>query len=269
MIVSIAIVLFFLGAYLTTVLHFEKASELAQERIIHVAELEKDHGGLDSYVINELKKFNEIKAESIKFIGRADAKSFMIQELDTSLISTDENPFSDVILFNVYSNADMAKLKSAIAELTSVKSVHLQSIEMDALQSNIKKFGWLLLALAIVFGLLSLALIFSTIQLQLYADRFEIKTMELVGAEDRFIKMPYFRRAFSLANWSLLIAGGVLCFCFVILKNGFVFFDELLSYLKLIFILIALWLFSIVFLFGSNNYLIKKYLSKKMQDLYR
>jgi len=249
--------------------HFDQATKLAQEQINHVLELEEDHDGLEKYILGELSKMDEIKAESSQYISKSNAKSFMINELDTSIISSNENPFSDVIIFNLSSDASVVSVRDELSSLTGVKRVHIQSIEMNALRRNILKFGWVLLGLAVIFGLMSLALIFSTIQLQLYADRFEIKTMELVGANDRFIKMPYLRRAFKMANWATLLSSIVLIVCFVLLKGNFSFFHELLSYAKLGLVIISMWLFAIVLLLLASNNLINKYLSKKMQDLYR
>lgn len=269
MILSIAIVLFFLGCYLLMLFHFDQATKLAQEQINHVLELTEDHDGLENYLLGELGKREDIKPGSTKYISRLSAKSFMINELDTSIISSNENPFSDVIIFNLRSEASINGVRDDLNALPGVKQVHLQSLEMDALRSNILKFGWLVLALAIIFGLMSLALIFSTIQLQLYADRFEIKTMELVGADDRFIKMPYLRRAFKMANWSVLLSAFVLIACFILLKINFAFFEDLFSFNKLVLVLISMWLFAVVFLLMASNHLINKYLSKKMQDLYR
>ena len=269
MVLSISIVLFFLGSFLLTVFHFEKSTKLAQEKVNHVIELDENAEYDHNQVLKSLQLQNFIKKSTVRYIPKSEAKAFMLNELDTSIISSEENPFSDVILFNLNSDASLDLVRSSLSKIEGVKQAHIQSLEMDALKNNIQKFGSVLLALALVFGLMSIALIFSTLQLQLYADRFEIKTMELVGAQDRFIKMPYFRRAFRLANLSVLISGLLLTLMMLFLKYKYDFFDQLLGYSKLAAVLILLWVFAVLFLFLVSNYLINKYLSKKMQDLYR
>ncbi len=62
-----------------------------------------------------------------------------------------------------------------------------------------------ILILAFCFIVLAIAIIFNTIQLTLYSDIKEIRTMQMVGAENSFIKKPYIKSAFLMALKSTLI----------------------------------------------------------------
>jgi cell division transport system permease protein len=81
---------------------------------------------------------------------------------------------------------------------------------IEQLAQNRRKVAWLLLGVAILFTGLALTVIHNTIRLALYADRFLIKTQELVGASWEFISRPYLHKALWHGLLSALLAIGLL-----------------------------------------------------------
>jgi len=74
-------------------------------------------------------------------------------------------------------------------------------------------FGKVWLAILLVLALLvviSVALIANTVRLNLYANRFTIHTMQLVGASRSFIARPYVRRTVAQGLIAALIALGLI-----------------------------------------------------------
>lgn len=81
---------------------------------------------------------------------------------------------------------------------------------MDSLNRNITHISTVLLAVALLLTLVSFVLINNTIRLSVYARRFMIKTMRLVGATNSFIRRPFISKALMIGLVSALLAIAVL-----------------------------------------------------------
>ena len=77
---------------------------------------------------------------------------------------------------------------------------------IDSVNSALKKVGIVLLVLAALLLFISFTLINNTIQLSVFARRFNIHTMKLVGASWSFIRWPFIRKAVGLGLLSGIIA---------------------------------------------------------------
>lgn len=247
-----------------SVLHAHKSVTILQENVTHVLEIDDS----TNKIVTKLRTHQELIKSSIKLLKKDEALRFMASEIDTNLIKNGINPFSDVVLFKMKADADIPLVHRELASFDGVKQVYSQDIDMDQLKNNIYKIGFFVLIAAGIFSLLSLALIFATLQLQLYANRFEIKTMELVGAEDRFIKMPYMRRAVGTANRATIFAALVLVLGFFALRNSSETLGAILDYKYLLISIISIWVIGLLFLGISTNLLTSKYLKRKMSELY-
>ena len=102
----------------------------------------------------------------------------------------------DVNLEAAYVSSDsLAMIKSILAESPLVEEVVYQTSLVDALNANLQKIS---LALAILVALLlfiSFVLIANVIRLEVFARRFTIHTMHLVGATKGYIRAPFVGRA--------------------------------------------------------------------------
>jgi cell division transport system permease protein len=262
---STSIVLFFAGLYLLLFLHANNITQILKEKVKHVVEFNDSYNKQDlTSVLNHLEKREEVIKESITFIEKSEATDIMEIEMDTSLFSVDSNPFRDVVIFNLFHQQSDASLEGK----QGIRNIYSQSVLYDQLKSNLFKVGWVVLGLAILFGLLALVIIFSTLNLKLYADRFEIKTMELVGAEDDFIRKPYIQEATKLGVISGIISSLLIGFIFLIVKYGDSFFGSILQWHWLVITIIIVLSVGILFLRLSSSRLINKYLSKQLYDLY-
>ena len=110
----------------------------------------------------------------------------------------------EIRLKSAYANTDsIARIEEWLGQETHIKDVVYQEELIDAVNRNIGRISLLLLGLAVLLLLISFALINNTIKLTIYAKRFLIHTMKLVGAPWRFICRPFLRRNF----WTGLLAG--------------------------------------------------------------
>lgn len=91
-----------------------------------------------------------------------------------------------------YANTDSVDvIESKLKAFDDINRVTYQRDMVNMVNENINKLSFLLLGLAIVLLIVSTALINNTVRLSIYANRFLINTMKLVGATSWFVRKPY------------------------------------------------------------------------------
>ncbi len=124
------------------------------------------------------------------------------------------NPFKASIEIKLkadYANADsIAWIEEKIKQRTNIQEVLYQRELVDAMNRNIRTISLALLELAAVLTLISFTLINNTIRLTIYAKRFAIHTMTLVGASWSFIRRPFLAHNFWIGVCSALVADALL-----------------------------------------------------------
>lgn len=125
------------------------------------------------------------------------------------------NPLSPEISFNMpasWSSADsLARMESALRAMPGVEDVALPGGDLVAtMNSNIGRLSLVLGIIAVVLLLISFVLINNTVHLTVYARRFVIHTMQLVGATNGFIRRPVVWRNFGAGVLSGAIAAAIL-----------------------------------------------------------
>ena len=125
------------------------------------------------------------------------------------------NPLSPEISFTMpaaWSNPDsIARMEKAITEIPGVEDVALPDRDLlTTMNSNIGRFSLILAIIAAVMLVISFVLINNTVHLTIYARRFIIHTMQLVGATNGFIRSPIVWRNCSGGIISGIIASALL-----------------------------------------------------------
>lgn len=133
------------------------------------------------------------------YISKDDALKDMTKAMGTDPSQFLEyNPFYASL--NVRLEADYAcndslkVIEKRIAAMEGVREVTWQKDLLDIINSNIRKVAVLLLVLAMILSLVSFTLINNTIKLTIYAQRFVLYSMKLVGAKWSFIRKPFISR---------------------------------------------------------------------------
>ena len=133
------------------------------------------------------------------YISKDDALKDMTKAMGTDPSQFLEyNPFYASLNIRVeadYACNDSLKLiEKKIAAQEGVREVTWQKDLLDIINSNIRKVAALLLVLAMILSLVSSTLINNTIKLTIYAQRFVLYSMKLVGAKWSFIRKPFISR---------------------------------------------------------------------------
>lgn len=96
---------------------------------------------------------------------------------------------------SMISKDSLALIKARLMEDDRVEEVVYQESTVEALNANVKKIALVLSVFIIVLLVISSALINNTVRLNIYARRFTIHTMRLVGARSSFISRPFVSQA--------------------------------------------------------------------------
>lgn len=125
-----------------------------------------------------------------------------------------ENPFTASIEMNVaadYACTDsLLWIAGALRERWEVADVVYQTDLVNNLNANLHKATWVLSILAVLLLIISVVLINNTVRLSVYARRFQIHTMRLVGASWHFIRWPFLRRSLGIGLTAAIVADGLL-----------------------------------------------------------
>ena len=136
--------------------------------------------------------------KSSRFISKVEAKEQLIKDLGEDpeeLLGY--NPAQDCIeifLHSEYANNDsIALITNVINQDNNVSNLLYQQEAIDLINENLSKVMTIMLVLAVILLFISFTLIRNTIRLSIYAKRFIINTMKLVGATSGFIRRPFVR----------------------------------------------------------------------------
>lgn len=207
-IVSVTLVLLLVGIITFITLSSEKESRNIRERL-EVSIVMNDSVS-DEYASSVAQRIDSYPyALEAGYIGKTQALKDWQEETGENLEDLfGVNPLSPEVYFRVraeYSSNDSLKnIQRNIKEIPGVDEVVMPDSEMvESMNQNIQSLAIILGIVALVMIIISFVLINNTVHLSIYARRFTIHTMQLVGATDSFIKRP-----FILNNlWSGLISG--------------------------------------------------------------
>lgn len=213
-IISISLVIFLIGLTTTLVLFAGDLSVAVRENITLSVVLNEDAKASD---VQKLQK--KIDAEeytkSTEYIDKERAISELIEELGhdpTEFLGY--NPLLaslELKLVSEYANNDsISKIEKALRRLPEVREVIYQKNLVQAVNDNVQRISVVLLALSVLLLIVSYALISNTVRLSIYAKRFLIHTMKLVGATGRFIRRPFLAQGMLMGLLSSFIAMGML-----------------------------------------------------------
>lgn len=151
--------------------------------------------------------------ESAEFIAAEQASADLEEELGESFVDfLGYVPLSDVMDLRMKPDwSTTAELQAAVKrmeQIAGVAEVVWQAELLQQIESAINRLMVPLLGLAFLFMLAAIALMNNTIRLTVFARRFVIKTMQLVGAHPRAIRTPFIRQGifYGLISGSLAFA---------------------------------------------------------------
>lgn len=206
---SIALTMFFIGtlgffAFFSTQYLKNLSQKIEMEVLFHSDIKEADISALEQQI--KLKPYIAASRVSSKEENTANAKK-IIGSNYTDIIP---NPLNASIIISVnpdYANSDsLSKISKELKRNDIVQDVDYPDFIVKSVSNNFKKIQWIILAICAVFMIISMLLIANCIRLNIYAKRFSIKSMLLVGATPRFVRKPFVTKGLLQGIWGGIIA---------------------------------------------------------------
>lgn len=216
--ISTALVLILLGMVVFSVLTARNLSSYVKENLVVTMMLEQDMTNSEAQQLcTKLKARPYIN--QLSFISKEQALKEQTAAMgtDPTEFTGGDNPFLasvELTLKADYANTDSLKwISKELKRYPKVSDITYQKDLVDSVNTTLTKISIGLLVLAVLLTFVSFSLINNTVRLGIYARRFSIHTMKLVGASWGFIRRPFIRRAIGIGIVAALIACLVLGGC--------------------------------------------------------
>ena len=271
-ILGVTLVLFFLGIVGWLIINANKLGEYFKENVevrVHLIgnTPAKDSAALMQYIAAKpyVKKYEYVTKEL--------AKQKYIDEGNEDWTNVlDQNPLPNSINFNLkqeYLNIDtLQKIESELRQNINVSDVQYPKELVTNLNKNIQRLSIILLAIAILLGVVVIILIYNTIRLAMFSNRFLIKTMQMVGATRGFIARPLNIRAVVNGAISALIAILLVYGSILLVENYYEGFKALRDNSLFLLLFLLLLVIGVSITLFSTYRSVRKYLRMKLDELY-
>lgn len=168
----------------------------------------------------------EIFVNSAEFISKEQGEREMVEMLGEDFLDILESspvPVSISLTLNAdYVSSDSLEVVEArLLEADIVEEVSYQKGLVDALNANFARISAVLGVFIALLLFISYVLINNTVRLNVFARRFTIHTMKLVGATRAFIRAPFLGRAALQGLISAILANCALVGLLCVMKNRF------------------------------------------------
>ncbi|MBE0650912.1 MAG: cell division protein FtsX [Bacteroidales bacterium] len=195
--ISITLVLFTLGFLGLLVIHAHTLSDYIKENIGF--EIIMKPGVKEADIIHLQKNLDtKVYVKSTEYVTKKEAVKRLKDALGPDFVDfwgNNNNPLLpsiDVRFRAQWANNDsISEIKQDVLKNPFVKEVYYQKSLVEVINKNLNKIGFTLLGLSVLLLLISITLINNTIRLSIYSKRFIIKSMQLVGATEGFIRRPF------------------------------------------------------------------------------
>jgi cell division transport system permease protein len=209
-IVSISLVLFMVGVLGLILLKSTSVANHFKEKTAITLFLKDDVSkkNIDNLRASLLK---EKFTREIVYISKEEAAKLHSRDLGEDFIRfLGVNPLKNGI--DLYLKAEfvtpekMAEIEDRFQKNAFVLEISYDKPLIEFLTKNIQQISFWLLVISAFFGLISILLINSSLRLAVYSKRFNIKTMQMVGATKSFIRKPFIIQGIKLGMIGSFIA---------------------------------------------------------------
>ena len=271
--ISTAMVLILLGIVVFSVLTARNMSTYVKENLVVTMMLQDDMTNPEAQQLcNRLHQYPYIN--KVDFVSKEQALKEQTQALGTDPSEfIGINPFQasiEIKLKGDYANNDSLKwITKELKRYPKVGNITYQKGLMESVNTFLQKISFVLLILAGLLTFVSFSLISNTVRLSIYARRFSIHTMKLVGASWGFIRRPFVWRSVAVGIVAALLAVIVLgCFVYAL----YTYEPEILTVVTpevMVITALAVFLFGIIITAICASLSVNKFLKMKAGELYK
>ena len=271
-VISISLVLCMLGTIGMLLLTAHRISKHVKENVGFSVFMKDQTKEADIYRFQKTLDA-ESYVRSTRYIDKEDAAREFSEELGEDFVGfLGFNPLSASIEIKLdarYANNDsISAIETRLQAFDEVKEVSYQKSMIHLINENIEKISLFILAFSALLVVIAVSLINNTIRLSVYSRRMLIRTMQLVGATNVYIRRPFLWRSALHGIYSAFIAMAILVLSLYLVEGQL---EEILSVRD---VQLLGGLFLIVFFLGiflswvSTFFAVNKYLKIKTDNLY-
>lgn len=274
--ISISMVIYVLGLVGFILLKAKTLSDQSKEKFCFEIYL-KDN--VKEVEIMQLKKQIDAQESVIKtvFKSKEDALAEFREDLSEdenfmSVLGKNPLPPNIEVYFDAeYTHPDSIQLfqHNFVKGENIISDFKFPSNLLYAVHANVQKISMFLLIVGGLLLFVAIALINNTIRLRVYAQRFLIRTMQLIGASKSYIRRPFLANAVVLGLLSGLLAVVALA------ASLHLFYDywpdvahELINFQQDIQLYIAMVVLGIIITWSSTLFAVSRFLRLKTEKLY-
>ena len=271
-VISISLVLFFLGILGLFLLNTRNVASYFKEQIVMTIYLKDSAKDIE---ITQLQKKIQLDpaTKKVNFISKEDAAAQYARDIGEDFLEfLGYNPLLNSIDVNfnaAYVNSLILTRNQNELEATDfIDEVVFDQPLVALLDENILRISYVLIITTLLFVVIALLLINSSIRLSIYSKRFIIKTMQLVGATKSFIRRPFIWTHMQLGILGSLIAIVCLTFVFLEVNKRFPELNMLKQPLELIIVLGGVLFLGVGITGMSTFFATQRYLNLKSDAIY-
>lgn len=271
-VISISLVLFFVGILGLFLLNTQNIASYFKEQIVMTVYLKDNAKDIE---ITQLQKKVQLNpaTKKINYIPKEEAAAQYARDIGEDFLEfLGYNPLLNSI--DIYFNAayvntvSLTETKAELETADFVNEVVFDQPLVTLLDENILRISYVLGITTLFFIAIALLLINSSIRLSIYSKRFIIKTMQLVGATKSFIRKPFILTHLRLGVLSSFLALLGLGFVFLELNRRFPELNMLDNPMGLIVVFIGVLTLGIGITGISTFFATQRYLNLKSDAIY-
>lgn len=221
---------------------------------------------------------NKLRAQpwvaELKYVSKEEAWKTHFKNAGEDFVDFQEglNPLPSIFRVKLrldYINADsVLKVSQPLLEDKDVRDVYYPIREIETATENVGRIKIFAVVIGLLLALVALFLIVNTVRLAIYAKRLVIRSMQLIGATNRFIRAPFLR----IGSLQGLIAGALAALLIFLTMEGVaavagVDLALLTSNLKIYLLYFGLTVFGGVMGFASSAIAVNRYLDKQLDHI--
>lgn len=211
--------------------------------------------------------------KSTTFISKEQGQKELAEQLGEDFLDVFETspiPVSiDVTLEAAYVSSDSLEVvRAEIAESPLVEEVVYQRSLVDALNANLSRISLILGVFIALLLFISFVLINNTVRLSVYARRFTIHTMKLVGATRSFIRAPFLVQSVFQGLFASFLAIIVLLGLMFLMRSEFAQLFEIFRMELLLLVMGIVVAAGLAICLISTYFVVNKLISLRKDELY-
>ena len=208
---------------------------------------------------------------SSRVSSRAENTQEAIKAIGNNYMEIITNPINASIIISVapgYANSDsLTKISQKIKQNPTVQDVQYPTFVVNSFSHNFI-YQIIIISICLIFMVISMLLIANSIRLNIYAKRFNIRSMLLVGATRSFVRRPFVFKGFVQGVWGGFMAVVLLALA---LYQGNILLPEFIDFthiFEISILLAAVLVFSILFTMFISYISVNRYINIKLDRLH-